>query len=135
MFIGPVELWRVQLASIMVGGRTRQDAPAGVVVNVAAYFNAGQRHGAQVDALSRETRVEVNGKTVKAYNFGIGGYLLPTAEADRIGVPYRSQGRRADVDGNAAWTVMVDIGLDGRVIGSLPVLVAEPQAYFRQLQR
>lgn len=133
--IGPVKLWRVQLASIVVGGRTRQDAPAGVVVNVAAYFDAGQRHGTQVDALSRETRIEVNGKTVKAYNFGLGGYLLPSAEADRIGVPYRTQGQRADVDSIAAWTVMVDIGLNGRVIGSMPVLVTEPRAYFRHVQQ
>ena len=60
---------------------------------------------------------------------------MPTAKADRIGVPYRTQGQRVDVGSIAAWTVMVDIGLNGRVIGSLPVLVAEPQAYFRHLQR
>lgn len=130
--IGGTPLWLVTLGSVTVGGQTRLAAQAGVVPDIAGYVAALRSNPAQALARSRETRAEIAGQPVRGYDLGAGGLLLAPEEADRIGLRYR-EGRRADVGSATAWVVEAPVKLGKVEAAPLHVVVAEPDAYFREL--
>ncbi|MEO8836430.1 MAG: hypothetical protein ABI364_06790 [Caldimonas sp.] len=130
--IGGTPLWLVTLGSVTVDRKTRLAAPAGVVPSIAGYVAALRSNPAQALARSRETRAEIQGQTVRGYDLGAGGLLLAPEEADRIGLRYL-EGRRADVGSTTAWVVEAPVKLGTAATAPLPVVVAEPAAYFRDL--
>ncbi len=134
VLIGPIVLWQVRLSSVVVGERVRRDVPAGVVVSIAAYIEALQRHQVAASGYSRETRIEINGKTVRAFDLGIGGILVPIDEAERVRIRYREEGKRNDIGEAQAWIVVVPIKMSEKEPVMLPITVAEPRAYFRAMQ-
>jgi len=128
--IGGTPLWLVTLGSVTVDGKTRLAAPAGVVPDIAGYVAALRSNPAQALARSRETRAEIAGQPVQGYDLGASGLLLSPEEADRIGLRYL-EGRRADVGSAKAWVVDVNVKLGKAAATPLPVVVADPDAYFR----
>lgn len=130
--IGGTPLWLVIVGSVTVAGKTRLAAPAGVVPDIAGYVAALRSNPAQALARSRETRAEVAGQPVQGYDLGAGGLLLAPEEAERIGLRYL-EGRRLDVGSAKAWVVEAAVKLGSAAAAPLPVVVADPAAYFREL--
>lgn len=130
--IGGTPLWLVTLGSVTVDRKTRLAAPAGVVPSMAGYVAALRSNPAQALARSRETRAEIVGQAVRGYDLGAGGLLLAPEEADRIGLRYR-EGRRADMGSTMAWVVEAPVKLGTVATAPLPVVVADPVEYFREL--
>ncbi|MEO6363914.1 MAG: hypothetical protein ABIO71_11835 [Caldimonas sp.] len=130
--IGGTPLWLVTLGSVTVDRKTRLAAPAGVVPSIAGYVAALRANPAQALARSREMRAEIQGQPVQGYDLGGGGLLLAPGEADRIGLRYL-EGRRADIGSTAAWVVEAPVKLGSGAAAPLPVVVADPASYFREL--
>lgn len=137
--VGDVVIWLVTLDSVSVDGRTRSAAQAGVVTDISKYFavlRAPSNH-AKLHLLSRQTTIEVNGKTVQAFDMSIGGYLLPTREAERIGLAYR-QGQRSELGGPGGATVWVvragSVKANGVDVSQLPVTVGDPELVAKAIQ-
>ncbi|MEO8921587.1 MAG: hypothetical protein ABI330_01935 [Caldimonas sp.] len=131
--IGGTALWVVTLGSVTIDGRAFLNAPAGVVPNIAGYFAALHAHPAEAVARSRETRAEINGIAIQAYDLGDAGVLVSPDEARRAGLEARN-GTAHDLGSARAWSIEVPAK-----IGSAPapatvtVTVAEPEAYFEAL--
>ena len=130
--IGGAPLWLVTLGSVTVDGKTRLAAPAGVVPSIAGYVAALRSNPAEALARSRETRAEVAGQPVRGHDLGAGGLLIAPEEAERIGLRYL-EGRRADVGSAKAWVVEAAVKLGTAAAVPLPVVVADPATYFREL--
>ena len=130
--IGGTPLWLVTLGSVTVDGKTRLAAPAGVVPSIAGYVAALRSNPAEALARSRETRAEVVGQPVRGHDLGAGGLLIAPEEAERIGLRYL-EGRRADVGSAKAWVVEAAVKLGTAAAAPLPVVVADPATYFREL--
>ncbi len=129
--IGGTPLWIVTLGSVTVAGRTRLQAPAGVVPSIGGYFAALRTNPAEAVARSREIQLEINGRQVTAYDLGSAGVLLAPDLADAAGLSYR-QGKRRDLGPVVAWLVEPP-PLPGRGEKPATIIVAEPMAYLQAL--
>ena len=131
--IGGTPLWIVTLGSVTVEGRTYLNAPAGVVPSIADYFSALRTHPAEALARSRETKAEINGIAVEAYDLGDAGMLVSPAEAERAGL-HADDGRSQDLGRVHAWVIdaaVKTVGADKST--PVTVTVAEPESYFEAL--
>ena len=137
--IGDVVVWLVTLDSVSIDGRTRGAAQAGVVTDIKKYFAAlrAPSNHAKLQLLDRQVTIEVNGKAVQAFDMSIGGYLLPTREAERIGLAYR-QGQRSELGGPggaAVWVVRAgSVKANGVDVSQLPVTVGDPEQIAKAMQ-
>ncbi|MEO8080039.1 MAG: hypothetical protein ABI641_05875 [Caldimonas sp.] len=130
--IGGTTIWLVTLDSVTVGGRTRLAAPAGVVPDIAAYFAALRGNSVEALTNAHAVQAEVGGQSVQAFDLGMGGVMLPIAEARRIGLKYEA-GKRKTVGDVAVWLVEVPVRVDN--VDVLPmVLVTEPEPFFKAMQ-
>jgi predicted aspartyl protease len=131
--IGGTTLWIVTLGSVTIDGRTFLNASAGVVPSIAGYFAALHAHRAEAVARSRETKAEINGIKVEAYDLGSAGVLISPDEARRAGLDARS-GTSQDVGVVHARTVDATVKIGSATTAVVvTVTVAEPMAYFEAL--
>ena len=131
--IGGTTLWIVTLGSVTIDGRTYLNAPAGVVPSIAGYFAALRAHPAEALARSRETKAEINGVAIRAYDLGDAGVLLAPGEAERAGL-HASDGRPQDVGGVHAWAIEAAVKRGtAEKAARATVTVAEPEPYFEAL--
>ena len=129
--IGGTSLWIVTLDAVTVAGKTRLQAPAGVVPSIGGYFAALRSNPAEAVARSREIQLDIGGRKVAAYDLGSAGVLISPESADSAGLSYRT-GKRRDLGGVAAWLVEPP-PLPGGGEKPATIIVAEPLAYFRAL--
>lgn len=129
--IGGTPLWIVTLDAVTVAGKTRLQAPAGVVPSIGDYFAALRTNPAEAVARSREIELDIGGRKVPAYDLGSAGVLISPESADSAGLSYRA-GKRQDLGAVSAWLVEPP-ALPGRGEKPATIIVAEPLAYFRAL--
>jgi len=130
--IGGTPLWLVTLESVGVDDRVRLNAPAGVVPSISAYFTALRAHPAEAFARSREIQVELGGLPAKAYDLGDSGVLMTPAEAERVGLQYRS-GRQEKVGTVVAWVIDAPVKIGAAIPVTTTVTVTDPEAFFASL--
>ena len=129
--IGETTLYVVVLDAVTVDKATRLAATAGVVASIPAYFAALQAHAFEVMTTTRQFEAQVAGKPARVFDFGIGGYVMSTQEAERIGLDYRS-GREQLVGGVATWLVDTPVKRGTEISPAL--LVTDPEPFFKALQ-